>query len=174
MGALLALRADARGALRHVGWTDADIAAKAASRLVKLVVFCAPAAPPASWDEVFAAALPAAAAARGPGWCAEPATNDRFVRLLQQHRAEVQGAAAASHEWDADRRVDVFLAGYDAGAPNWAYARRLLALVLWLDDLFDGTGRTRKPDGSAGCAEYLVASSVPEDEGAAVLEFSVA
>jgi hypothetical protein len=39
VGELLAHRADARAALRFVGWTDADVAAYAGSKLVKLVVF---------------------------------------------------------------------------------------------------------------------------------------
>ena len=177
VGELLAHRADARAALRHVGWTAADVAAYASSKLVKLVVFEAPPAPPATWDEVLNAALPTvAAAACGPpgAWSPAPAANARFVRALQEQRSLVVGAGVDSREGDADRSVEAFLKDLDEGRPAWSHARRVLARVLWLDDLFDGSGRTRKPDGSAGCNEYLVASSAPADARVAVLEFSVA
>jgi hypothetical protein len=177
VGELLAHRADARAALRFVGWTDADVAAYAGSKLVKLVVFEAPPARPATWDEVLSTALPAvAAAACGPpgAWAPAPAANARFVRALQEQRSLVIGAAVDSRQWDADRSVEAFLRDLDDGRPAWSHARRVLARVLWLDDLFDGSGRTRKPDGSAGCAEFLVASSAPADARVAVLEFSAA
>ena len=129
---LLAWRMDAHGALRHVGWSEAAVAEWGRGRLVKLVAFEAQAQqapPPATWDTVLFTALPAAAAAAATTaaagsasvWSAAAAENSRFVSVLQQGRALVEKAVA----WpQRSASVSEFLAGHDAGAPNWGCATR--------------------------------------------------
>ena len=179
---LLELRHDSAAALRYVGWTDKDIATYATGRQIKLVVFEACPARAATWDEVFDSALPAAAAAVGrlhasglavDGWSAQQAQNERFVLELQrpENRARVVQVDARSLPRGDDRRVEAFLAGVDAKTPDWTFARRILQLVLYIDDFFDGSGRTCLVSGEHGCAEYLVATSVPHDSHAVVLDF---
>jgi hypothetical protein len=178
---LTALRGDAAAALLHVGWSSQDVASYR-DRVVKLVVFeaLAPRAPHATWDHVFNDVLPAiaatGAAVAAPPWDADVAVNRRFATVLRQNRALVEAVDNATPRVTPnypDARIADFLAGLAAGEPDWLFARRLLDQLLYLGDLFDGSGRTRLHDGSTqGVAEYLVESHAADDARVAVLEFA--
>ena len=158
-------------------------ASYARGRVVKLVVFeaLAPRAPHATWDHVFNDVLPAiaatGAAVAAPPWDADVAVNRRFATVLRQNRALVEAVdnappRAETPKHPDDARIADFLAGLDAGAPDWLFARRLLDPLLLIGDLFDGSGRTRLHDGAQGVAEYLVESHAADDARVAVLEFA--
>lgn len=134
----------------RVGWTPSDIATcRSRGNSVKLLVWRAPAGERpvntlATWDRVFQAVLPMAAATGHTDlaikgcWSSNAATNAQFVKRVTGMRAAIEAFAMSPGDMDRSVGVEQFMS-----EPSPLNARRVLSNLLYLDPLFAGDGMLR-------------------------------